>query len=362
MTYALAHTNSGTTEGTPKLGYRIVSAQTPKPEPQAAAHKRKLGYRIISAQTPKPESRAMINFCVREALNFFSDPTQQFGLTTTVPAVNDPTQQFGLATTVSGVSDPTQQFGLTTTVSAVNDPTQQFGLATTVSGVCEALTFFPDPMQQFGFGTVMAGERVPSPVGRRADIGRDRVGSDRNFFSEDILRYWWQLFLKSPRSATTAITEIQDFTPLFLRALVDAPSRLINPLIDLLRTRSTPQNILTACLRGYEETKRESYLTIAVSLLEFFGATAWPTLVKLAESDRAECELFVRLIATCPGVDSSDRFEAFSALAENPNREVRIQLFEHLSVLEEPRRKQLLRVLTDDSDSEIRRDAIEFLR
>ena len=72
----------------------------------------------------------MINFCVREALNFFSDPTQQFGLTTTVPAVND--------------------------------PTQQFGLATTVSGVCEALTFFPDPMQQFGFGTVMAGERVPS--------------------------------------------------------------------------------------------------------------------------------------------------------------------------------------------------------
>ena len=330
MTYALAHTNSGTTEGTPKLGYRIVSAQTPKPEPQAAAHKRKLGYRIISAQTPKPESRAMINFCVREALNFFSDPTQQFGLTTTVPAVND--------------------------------PTQQFGLATTVSGVCEALTFFPDPMQQFGFGTVMAGERVPSPVGRRADIGRDRVGSDRNFFSEDILRYWWQLFLKSPRSATTAITEIQDFTPLFLRALVDAPSRLINPLIDLLRTRSTPQNILTACLRGYEETKRESYLTIAVSLLEFFGATAWPTLVKLAESDRAECELFVRLIATCPGVDSSDRFEAFSALAENPNREVRIQLFEHLSVLEEPRRKQLLRVLTDDSDSEIRRDAIEFLR
>ena len=75
MTYALAHTNSGTTEGTPKLGYRIVSAQTPKPEPQAAAHKRKLGYRIISAQTPKPESRAMINFCVREALNFFSDPT-----------------------------------------------------------------------------------------------------------------------------------------------------------------------------------------------------------------------------------------------------------------------------------------------
>ena len=84
--------------------------------------------------------------------------------------------------------------------------------------------------------------------------------------------------------------------------------------------------------------------------------------MKLAESDRAECELFVRLIATCPGVDSSDRFEAFSALAENPNREVRIQLFEHLSVLEEPRRKQLLRVLTDDSDSEIRRDAIEFLR
>jgi len=301
MTYALAHTNSGTTEGTPKLGYRIVSAQTPKPEPQAAAHKRKLGYRIISAQTPIPESRAIIYFFVREALNFFSDPTQQFGLTTTV--------------------------------SAVNDPTQQFGLATTVSGVCEALTFFPDPMQQFGFGTVMAGERVPSPVGRRADIGRDRVGSDRNFFSEDILRYWWQLFLKSPRSATTAITEIQDFTPLFLRALVDAPSRLINPLIDLLRTRSTPQNILTACLRGYEETKRESYLTIAVSLLEFFGATAWPTLVKLAESDRAECELFVRLIATCPGVDSSDRFEAFSALAENPNREVRIELFEHLSVL-----------------------------
>src|SRR5437667_3908652 len=76
--------------------------------------------------------------------------------------------------------------------------------------VRDALTFFADPMQQIGFGTVMSGERVMSPSVPRPDVSRDTIASDRKFLAENILRYWWQLSLQCPRSATTAITEIQD--------------------------------------------------------------------------------------------------------------------------------------------------------
>jgi hypothetical protein len=165
-----------------------------------------------------------------------------------------------------------------------------------------------------------------------------------------------------PASNTAIIfNKAKETTDLLIRSVLKAPSRLLNRIFEDLRSRSNPHDILEICLSAYDETRRERYLTIAVSLLEGFGAEAWSSLYALARSQRPECEYFVDLIMTCPGIDNEKRLSAVRDLAMNPDSSVRRRVCEFIYVLDGHERKEILETLARDNDPEVSETAQESL-
>ncbi len=172
-----------------------------------------------------------------------------------------------------------------------------------------------------------------------------------------------QLLLEPPSGATDQASDVarDDQVELLLRLLVDAPSKQISLYRRWLRERATPDSVLDVALREYEHTAREDYVVFASSLLEDFGEQAWPALRHLARSKTAECELFVRQIARCPGVSARERLAALGDIAENPHASVRSRLLECLPELPHFQRRALLQTLVHDREPEIRAQAHEDL-
>jgi hypothetical protein len=125
---------------------------------------------------------------------------------------------------------------------------------------------------------------------------------------------------------------------------------------------SDPTAIAMTAFEHYDRTGREAYLLHALSLLESWGAAAWPVLRWIAKLQRPECELFAGLIVRSSGAPQNERLEVLGSLADNPNSSVRLSLIEHLSSCPVAEVKGILTKLTSDPDPEIRTEANERLK
>ncbi len=129
-------------------------------------------------------------------------------------------------------------------------------------------------------------------------------------------------------------------------------------LFRILTQLSTPEAVVETAFDEYGRTGREAFLLHAVSLLEGFGKRALPALLLVARSGRPESELFLGLIARCPGVNADQRSGAFRLLAKHAPPSVRLQLLEHLSSLGTDRERTLLGELAmSDSDDGVKAEA-----
>jgi hypothetical protein len=133
-------------------------------------------------------------------------------------------------------------------------------------------------------------------------------------------------------------------------------------LFHLITESSSPEAVVETALKEYNQTGREAFLLHAVALLEAFGKSAWPALLWVARSGKPETELFLGVIARCPGVSSADRQTAFSLLAENPLPFVRLGLLEHLAALGSEKEQAMLRDLAmSDPDPDVKAEAADRL-
>ncbi len=136
-----------------------------------------------------------------------------------------------------------------------------------------------------------------------------------------------------------------------------APSELQNRLFDLLLASSSPEDIVQCAFRVYDETYRESVLLMSAAILERKGPEAWSALRLVASSVRAECELFISVIADCPGVPDRAKAAALRNLARNPHPEVRRRVLEACTRLSPQSLREVARAFSDDTDEEIREEA-----
>jgi len=150
-------------------------------------------------------------------------------------------------------------------------------------------------------------------------------------------------------------------TKLILAQVLDARSKDLNRMFDMLAALSAPKTILAACIQTYDETHREQVLLVACSLLERIGRKAWPVLRGLAKSSRPEMEYFVGLIASFVGASEEERARALQDLAKHPDAAVRAAVLEALSEFSTESKRQLLQILRNDLDAEIREEAEESL-
>jgi hypothetical protein len=133
-------------------------------------------------------------------------------------------------------------------------------------------------------------------------------------------------------------------------------------LFRTLTQSSSPAAIIEMAFREYEQTGREAFLLHAGSLLEEFGAGAWPALRWVAASGRPETELFLGLIARCPGVSEEDRFQAFRLLSKHARSFVRLAMLEHLASLGPLRQHEMLQeVAKNDAAEMVRAEARDRL-
>jgi hypothetical protein len=103
-----------------------------------------------------------------------------------------------------------------------------------------------------------------------------------------------------------------------------------NLLVDALKHSVGPHAIVQGALTVSYTPSGPDILQAAAGLLEHFASDAWPTLERLAASDRPECRYFVRQTAACDGIAESLRIQALARLALNPDPDTRREVAEAL--------------------------------
>lgn len=159
---------------------------------------------------------------------------------------------------------------------------------------------------------------------------------------------------KTDELGTSKISELINF-------LVNAPSKWINRLFDLVRLTASSEDILRASLLHYRHTGRERYLSMTLSLLQDKGEKAWPALSSFAKSGAPECELFIPLIASCPGISANERIRALTSLVRSTDVNVRRSLLNCFTDLSTDYATTILTLLASDSDEDVRQKAQEYL-
>jgi hypothetical protein len=120
--------------------------------------------------------------------------------------------------------------------------------------------------------------------------------------------------------------------------------------------------VVETAFEEYDRTGREAFLLHAVSLLEAFEKQAWPALLRVAGSGRAEAELFLGLLARCPGVSSEERSGAFRLILERAPPSVRLMVFEHFASLGSDREREMLTEIAGrDPDDSVKAEAVDRL-
>jgi hypothetical protein len=130
---------------------------------------------------------------------------------------------------------------------------------------------------------------------------------------------------------------------------------------DALFTFADPLSTTTVAFQQFEETSQEAYLLHALSLLESWGARAWPALKQLAQVKQPEVELFTGLIARCPGVSDEERLEALERLLNHPAASVRSSVMEHICAFPQDKVEPFLKKLLKHPNPEVRGEAAERL-
>jgi hypothetical protein len=102
-----------------------------------------------------------------------------------------------------------------------------------------------------------------------------------------------------------------------------------NLLVDALLCSIGPRAIVQGALAA-SETSGPDVLRAAAGLLEHYASDAWPTLERLASSNRRECRYFVRQTAVCEGISEALRVQAMTHLARNSDSDTRSEVVEAL--------------------------------
>ncbi len=147
----------------------------------------------------------------------------------------------------------------------------------------------------------------------------------------------------------------------YLTKLVNAGPGKRQPLRQLLLQFADPRMLAQSAFEAYGETANDAYLLHARSLLEAWGTTAWEALLWIAENHRADCELYVGVIARFQGMSEAERSKVLRLLAKSPSASVRSVLLERHTELPAQHQRAIVEIMADDPDPEIRAEARERL-
>ena len=152
------------------------------------------------------------------------------------------------------------------------------------------------------------------------------------------------------------VSKVEATTWLF-RCLIKTRGELRECIHTALLDLQEPETILNVALSEYDKYGNAERLALAASLLGTLGARAFPTLRVLARSGRAECDVFIHVIAHLPDVSISDRLAALTDLLNNPHADVRYSLPEALRTFPVHDVLPLLQTLLHDEDEDVADEA-----
>jgi hypothetical protein len=118
---------------------------------------------------------------------------------------------------------------------------------------------------------------------------------------------------------------------------------------------------LFAALGVNERDRDPQVLRIAAELLEHYGATGAPVLLRLAQSENPACQYFVKTIINLEVVSGGWKREALTALAKHPDVATRKELLEETDRASADDAIFACRQLTSDSEKHVRQAAREKL-
>jgi len=95
------------------------------------------------------------------------------------------------------------------------------------------------------------------------------------------------------------------------------------PYFDAVRLIARPEEVAEIAVNQYRTLGNERRLAIAASLLREYGSEAWPALCWIARSGLSDCEYFVDLVATIPGVRRSEKIDLLVELVATGNMDVK---------------------------------------
>jgi hypothetical protein len=125
------------------------------------------------------------------------------------------------------------------------------------------------------------------------------------------------------------------------------------PYFDAVRHIARPEQVAEIAVNQYRTLGNERRLALAASLLREYGSSAWPALCWIARSGLSDCEYFVDLIATIPGVRRSEKIDVLVELLATGNMDVKWGIVGALENDAELRRPPILGALCADSDPEL---------
>ena len=125
------------------------------------------------------------------------------------------------------------------------------------------------------------------------------------------------------------------------------------PYFDAVRLIALPERVAEIAVSQYRTLGNERRLAVAAALLREYGSSAWPALCWIAKSGIPDCEYFVDLVATIPGVKRSERIDVLVELAATGNMDVKWGIVGALENHPDLRRPPILNALRADADPEL---------
>jgi len=121
-------------------------------------------------------------------------------------------------------------------------------------------------------------------------------------------------------------------------------------ILSWLAAHGSPAEVVSLSMRRHARQGMERWLLVASGVLSRMGRRAWPVLEQIAHMRTAPVELFVDVIARCPGVLAVDRAAALARLGQNPSWDVRVRVLGSVDDLPAQHAAGVLQVLANDGD------------
>jgi hypothetical protein len=175
-------------------------------------------------------------------------------------------------------------------------------------------------------------------------------------------------FPKDPEGAVDWLTDQvrlgssrQAAAEVLLPYTVKAPYPQQNLVYAALLELATADDLVDAAFAAHGRNDDPRLLEEAAVVLGQFGHGAWPTLARLARSEKPECRYFLPAIVGLAGVPEGDKAKALADLARHPDVAVRREVLEALESGSLPNAASAWEALARDRDREIAGIATDHL-